>query len=44
MTDAHVSLLLSHGFLTRHTGGPDGYLLSMPSAGAAVRSVAGGLF
>lgn len=41
MTDAHVALLLSHGFLTRYTGGPDGYLFSMPNAGAAVRSVAG---
>lgn len=41
VTDKHVSLLLSHGFLTRHTGGPDGYLFSMPNAGTAVRSVAG---
>ncbi len=43
VTEAHVSLLLSHGFLTRHTGGLDGYLFSMPNAGAAVRSVAGAL-
>ncbi|PRW33736.1 serine threonine- kinase 19 isoform X1 [Chlorella sorokiniana] len=42
VTDAHVSLLLNHGFLTRYTGGPDGYLFSMPNAGAAVRSVAAG--
>ncbi|KAI7843185.1 hypothetical protein COHA_003168 [Chlorella ohadii] len=42
VTEAHVSLLLSHGFLTRHTGGLDGYLFSMPNAGAAVRSVAAG--
>ena len=40
--EPHVSLLLSQGLLTRHTGGPDGYLFSMPNAGAAVRSVAGG--
>ncbi|EFN53649.1 hypothetical protein CHLNCDRAFT_36320 [Chlorella variabilis] len=40
--EPHVSLLLSQGLLTRHTGGPDGYLFSMPNAGAAVRSVAAG--
>eukprot|EP00887_Chlorella_sp_A99_P002948 scaffold24.g2948.t1 len=40
--EAHVSLLLSHGFLTRHTAGADGYLFSLPGAGAAVRSVAAG--
>ena len=43
VTEQHVSLLLNRGFLTRHTGGPDGYLFSMPAAGAAVRSVAGAL-
>ena len=41
VTEQHVSLLLNRGVLTRHTGGPDGYLFSMPAAGAAVRSVAG---
>lgn len=45
VSDAHVSLLLNEGYLTRHTGplGADGYLFSMPNAGAAVRSVAGAL-
>lgn len=41
VTDAHVSLLLSHGFLARHTASADSYLFGMPQAGAAVRSVAG---
>lgn len=41
VTDHQVSLLLNQGLLTRHTGGPDGYLFSMPNAGLAVRSVAG---
>lgn len=40
--EAHVSLLLARGFLTRHTAGADGYLFSLPGAGAAVRSVAAG--
>ncbi|KAI3425287.1 hypothetical protein D9Q98_009054 [Chlorella vulgaris] len=42
VTDHQVSLLLNQGLLTRHTGGPDGYLFSMPNAGLAVRSVAAG--
>ncbi|PSC67391.1 Serine threonine-kinase 19 [Micractinium conductrix] len=42
VTEAHVSLLLNRGFLTRHTASADSYLFSMPSAGAAVRSVAAG--
>lgn len=42
VTDAHVSLLLNHGFLNRSTASSDSYLFSMPHAGAAVRSVAAG--
>ena len=41
MAEQQVSLLLSHGFLMRHTMSTDGYLFSMPNAGAAVRSIAG---
>lgn len=41
-TERHVSLLLSRGLLTRHTASLGGYLFSMPNAGAAIRSVAGG--
>lgn len=41
VTDAHVSLLLSCGFLVRHTAAADSYLFGMPQAGTAVRSVAG---
>ena len=42
MGEAHISLLLSEGFLTRHLAATDGYLFALPGAGAAVRSVADG--
>ena len=39
VTEGHLSLLFHQGFLTRHSGGQDGYVFAMPGAGPAVRSI-----
>lgn len=42
VSDAHVALLLSEGYLTRHPGGLEAYYFAMPRAGPAVRSLRDG--
>ena len=42
VTDAHISLLLNLGLLSRHSHTADQYLFAIPSAGPVVKSIIAG--
>lgn len=42
VTDAHVSLLLNLGLLSRHSHTADQYLFATPNAGPIIKGIIGG--